>query len=215
MAYYSFSEAFFWPIHPRTHERDIVTTRGKYTRVLKGNPTKTINMAVVKKIFPIISRFSLFKRSECSSSLLRIDKRFLLRNCGILTSGKLCFLDNADLINMNEHAILSEQNNCKSTCSLPSFWLIAVVTALVFGLSRHKVAHAAGKENDPSHALTKCRLERKRKLADKMRSLRAGKDTNAEPPAKQQSPGRDEEPTDSQVSSYTMDAIDIGYHCHM
>ena len=48
-----------------------------------------------------------------------------------------------------------------------------------------------------------------------MRSLRAGKDTNAEPPAKQQSPGRDEEPTDSQVSSYTMDAIDIGYHCHM
>ena len=71
----------------------------------------------------------------------------------ILTSGKLCFLDNADLINMSEHAILSEQqNNCKSTCSLPSFWLTAVVTALVFGLSRHKVAHAAGKENDPSHS---------------------------------------------------------------
>ncbi|KAK2567674.1 hypothetical protein P5673_008530 [Acropora cervicornis] len=67
----------------------------------------------------------------------------------------------------------------------------------------HKVAHAAGKENDPSHALTKCRLERKRKVADKMRSLRASKDTNAEPPAKQKSTGRDEKPTDSQMIPYT------------
>ena len=75
----------------------------------------------------------------------------------------------------------------------PSFWLISVVTALVFGLSRHKVAHAVGKGNDPDHALTKCRLERKRKVADKMRSLRAGEGMNAEPPEKQKSPpGRDE-----------------------
>lgn len=173
-------------------------------------------MAVVKKIFQIISRSRLFKRAECSSSLLRVEKNFLLRNRSILTSGKLCFLDNTDLSNMSGHTILSEQqNNCKSTCSLPSFWQIALVTALVFGLSKHKVAHAAGKENDPSHALTKCRLERKRKVADKMLSLRASKDTNAEPPAKQKSTGRDEKPTDSQVSSFTMDAIDVGYHCHM
>ena len=116
---------------------------------------------------------------------------------------------------MSGHTILSEQRyNYKSTCSLPSFWLISVVTALVFGLSRNKVAHATGKENDPDNALTECRLERKQKVADKMRSLHASKDTNAEPPAKQKSPGRDEEPTDSQVSSFTMEAIDVG-HRHM
>ena len=207
MAYYSFPRLFFLANHPRTHERDIVTTRGKYTRVLKGKPNKNNKHGGRKKIFQIISRFSLFKRAECSSSLLRVEKNFLLRNRSILTSGKLCFLDNTDLSNMSGHTILSEQqNNCKSTCSLPSFWQIALVTALVFGLSKHKVAHAAGKENDPSHALTKCRLERKRKVAE---------DTNGEPPAKQKSTGRDEKPTDSQVSSFTMDAIDVGYHCHM
>ena len=136
-------------------------------------------MAVVEKIFQIISRFSLFKRAECSSSLLGVEKNFLLRNPSILTSGKLCFLDNTNLSNMSGHTLLSEQqNNCKSTCSLPSFWQIALVTALVFGLSRHKVAHA-------------------------------------EPPAKQKSTGRDEKPTDSHVSSFTMDVIDVGYHCHM
>ena len=136
---------------------------GNITRVLKGNPTKTINMALVRKMFPLISRVSIFKRAECSLSLLRVDEKFLLRNHNILPSGKLCFLDNADLSNTSGHAISSEQrnNNYKSTCSLPSFWLISVTTALVFGLSRHKVGHAAGKENDPDHALTKCRLERK------------------------------------------------------
>ena len=81
------------------------------------------------------------------------------------------------------------------------------------------MAHAAGKENDPDHALTKCRLERKRKVADKMRSLRASKGINAEPPAKQKSPpgrpGRHEEPTDRQVSSFTTEAIEVGHHCHM
>ena len=163
---------------------------------------------------------SIFKRAECSSSLLRVDKQFLLRNRSILPTGKLCFLDNAVMSNTSGHAISSEQrNNYNSTCSLPSLWLISVTTALVFGLSRHKVAHAAGKENDPDHALTKCRLERKRKVTDKMRSLlRAseGKLINAEPPAKQESPpGRDEEPTDSQVRSFTMEVIDVGHHCHM
>ena len=177
-------------------------------------------MALVRKIFPLISRVSIFERAECSSSLLRVDKKFLLRNRSILPSGKLCFLDNADFSNTSGHAISSEQrNNYKSTCSLPSLWLISVTTVLVFGLSRHKVAHAARKENDPDHALTKCRLERKRKVADKMRPLlRAseGKLINAEPPAKQKSPpGRDEEPTDSQVSSFTTEAIDVGHHCHM
>ena len=55
------------------------------------------------------------------------------------------------------------------------------------------------KENDPDQALSKCRLERKRKVADKMRSLRSSnKGINAEPPAKQKSPpGRDEESTES------------------
>ena len=81
------------------------------------------------------------------------------------------------------------------------------------------MAHVAGKENDPDHALTKCRLENKRKVADKMRSLlrmRKGKFVNAEPPPTQKSPpGRDKEPTDSQVSSFTMEAIDVGRHCHM
>ena len=173
-------------------------------------------MALARKCFNLISHVSIFKRAECSSSLLRVDKKFLLRKRSILPSGKLCFLDNADLSNTSGHATLSEQNNYKSTCSLPSLWLISVATALVFGLSRHKVAHAAGKENDPDHALTKCRLERKRKVADKMRSLRASKGINAEPPAKQKSPpGRDEEPTDRQVSSFTMEAIDVGHHCHM
>ena len=61
------------------------------------------------------------------------------------------------------------------------------------------MAHAAGKENDPDHALAKCHLERKRRVADKMRSLLCaskGKLINAEPPAKQKCPpGRDEEPT--------------------
>ena len=177
-------------------------------------------MALVRKFFPLISRVSIFKRAECSSSLLKVDKKFLLSNRSILPSGKLCFLDNADLSITSGHAISSEQgNNYKSTCSLPSLWLISVTTALVFVLSRHKVAHAARKENDPDHALTKCRLEIKRKVADKMRSLlRAieGKLINAEPPAKQTSPPRrDEEPTDSQVSRFTMEAIDVGHHCHM
>ena len=149
-----------------------------------------------------------------------MDEKFLLRNRRILPSGKLCFLNNADLSNTSGHAISSEQrNNYKSTCSRPSLWLISVATALVFGLSRHRVAHAAGKENDPGHALTKCRLEWKRKVADKMRSLlRAskGKLINAETPAKQKSPpGRDVEPTDRQVSSFSMETIDIGHHCHM
>ena len=175
-------------------------------------------MALVRKIFTLISRVSIFKRAEYSSSLLREDKKFLVRNHSILSSGKLCFLDNTDSSNTSGHSIWSEQrNNYKSTCSLPSFWLISVVTALVFGLSRHKVAHAAGKENDADHALTKCRSERKRKVADKMRSLRASKGINAEPPEKQKSPpGRGEEPRDSQVSSFlTMEAIDVGHHCHM
>ena len=177
-------------------------------------------MALVRKIFPLISRVSIFKKAEYSSSFLREDKKFLLKNHSILSSGKLCFLDNTDSSNTSGQGISSEQrNNYKSTCSLPSFWLISVVTALVFGLSRHKVAHAAGKENDrdPDHALTTCRLERKRKVADKMRSLRASKGINAEPPEKQKSPpGRDEEATDSQVSSFlTTEAIDVGHHCHM
>ena len=122
-------------------------------------------------------------------------------------------LDNADFSNTDGHAISSEQRrNYQRTCSLPFFRLISVVTALVFGLSRHKVAHAAaGKENDPDQALTKRRLQRKRKVADKMSSLRSSnKGINAEPPAKQKSPpGRDEEPTDSQVSSFAMEAIDV------
>ena len=121
-------------------------------------------------------------------------------------------LDNADLSNTSGHTISSEQrSNYQRTCSLPSFRLISVVTALVFGLSRHKVARAAaGKENDPDQALTKRRLERKRKVADKMSSLRS----NVQPPSKQKSPpGGDEEPTDSQVSSFAMEAIDVGHHC--
>ena len=148
---------------------------------------------------------------------MKVDKKFLLRNRSILPSGKLCFLDNADLSNTSGHAISSEQrNNYKSTSSLPSLWLISIATALILGLSRHKVADAAGKENDPDNALTKCRLERKRKVAAKMRSLRASKGINAEPPAKQKSPpGRDEEPKDSLVSSFTIEGIDVGHHCHM
>ena len=78
---------------------------------------------------------------------------------------------------------------------------------------------AVGKENDPDHAPTKCHLEKKRKVAEKMRSLlrmRKGKLINVEPPTTQKStPGRDKEPTDSQVSSFTMEAIDVGRHCHM
>ena len=79
------------------------------------------------------------------------------------------------------------------------------------------MAHAAGEESDPDHGLTKCRLERrKRTVADKMHSLRTSKGINAEPPEKQKSPaGRDEEPTDSQVSSFIMEVIDVGHHCHM
>ena len=74
----------------------------------------------------------------------------------------------------------------------------------------------AGKENDPDHTLRKSRLERKRKVADKMGSSNASKGINVEPPAKQKSPpGRDKEPTDSQVSSFTTEAIDVGCHCHM
>ena len=69
--------------------------------------------------------------------------------------------------------------------------------------------------NDPDHALTKCRLERKRKVANKMRSLRASKGINAKPPAKQESlSGKDEEPTDSQMNSFTMKAIDVGHQCN-
>ena len=161
---------------------------------------------------------SVFSREQNIHQIfLREDKKFLLRNHSILPSGKLCFLDSTDSSNTSGHGISSEQrNNYKSTCSLLSFWLISVVTALVFGLSRHKVAHAARKENDLDHALTKCRLERKRKVADKMRSLRTNKGINAKPPEKQSPPGRDEEPTDSQVSSFlTMEAIDVGHHCHM
>ena len=147
-----------------------------------------------------------------------MDTKFLLWNRNILPSGKLCFLENTNLSNTSGHAISSEQRNSyKSTCSFPSLWLISVATSLVFGLSRHKVAHMTGKKNDPDHALTKCRLERKRKVADKMRSLRSSnKGINAEPPTKQTSPpGSDEEPTDSQVSSFTLEAIDVGHHCHM
>ena len=66
---------------------------------------------------------------------------------------------------------------------------------------------------------TKCRLERKQKVADKVHSLlRAskGKLINAEPPGKQKSPpAKEEEPTDSQVSSFTIEATDVGHHCHM
>ena len=133
-------------------------------------------------------RIFMIKRAEYSPSLLIVDKKFLLRNRSILPSGKLCFFDNADLSNTSGHAISSEQrNNYKSTCSRPSLWLISVATALVFRFSRHKVSHAAGQENDPDH---------------KMRSLlRAskGKLINTEPGSP---PGRDEEPTDSQVSSF-------------
>ena len=32
---------------------------------------------------------------------------------------------------------------------------------------------------------------------------------------KKASPGRDQEPTDSQASSFTMEAIDVGHHCHI
>ena len=79
------------------------------------------------------------------------------------------------------------------------------------------MAHAAGEESDPDHGVTKCCLERrKRTVADKMRSLRASKGINAKPLKKQKSPpGRDEEPTDSQVSSFILEAIDVGHHCHM
>jgi len=62
------------------------------------------------------------------------------------------------------------------------------------------VAHAAGKENDghPDHALTNCRLERKRNVAAKMRVLRTSKGIYVEPPEKEKSPpGRYEVPTDS------------------
>ena len=174
-------------------------------------------MALLRKNFPFISRVNIFKRAKCSSSLLRVDKKLLLSNRSILPSGKLCFLENTNLSNTSGHAISSEQRNSyKSTCSFPSLWLISVATSLVFGLSRHKVAHMTGKKNDPDHALTKCRLERKRNFADKMCSLRASKGINAEPPTKQTSPpGSDEEPTDSQVSSFTLEAIDVGHHCHM
>ena len=101
-------------------------------------------------------RVSIFKRAECSLSLLRVDKKFLLRN-RILPSGKLCFLDN-DLSNTSGHAISSEQRNKEYMLTLANFcslWLISVATALVFGFSRHKVAHSAEKENDPDHALIK------------------------------------------------------------
>ena len=79
------------------------------------------------------------------------------------------------------------------------------------------MAHAAREESDPDHGLTKCRLDRrKRTVTNKMRSLHTSKGINAEPPEKQKRPpGRDEEPTDSQVSSFIMEAIDVGHHCHM
>ena len=116
----------FWPIYPRTHARDIVSNARNITRVLKGNPTKTINMALVRKFFPLISRASIFKRTECSSTLLRVDKSSCL---GTLVfyhqSQENCvffLIDNTDLSNTSGHAISSEQrNNYKSTCSLPSF----------------------------------------------------------------------------------------------
>lgn len=173
-------------------------------------------MALLRKIFPLVYCFIIFKRAECSSSLLRVDNKLLLKNRSILPSRKLCFLENADLSSTSRHAISSgKQNNFKSMHSLPSFQLISFVTALVFGLSRHKVAHAAGNENNLDHALTKCCLERKQKVTNKMHSLCASKDMNAEPPVIRKSPGRDEEPTDSQVSSFTMEYIDAGHHCHM
>ena len=111
-------------VDPSTHARARYRQQrgGKYHGVLKGIPTKRINMALLIKLFLFISRVSIFKRAECSSSLLRVDQNFLFRNRSILTSGKLCFLDNADLSNTIGHAISSEQRNSyKSTCSLTSF----------------------------------------------------------------------------------------------
>ena len=122
---------------------------GNITQVLQGNPTKAINMALERKLFPLISRVNIFKRAKCSSSLLRVDKKLLLSNRSILPSGKLCFLENTNLSNTSGHAISSEQRNSyKSTCSFPSLWLISVATSLVFGLSRHKVAHAAAEKGE-------------------------------------------------------------------
>lgn len=54
-------------------------------------------------------------------------------------------------------------------------------------------------------------------LPIKMRSLRARKGIIAEPQEKQKKslPGRDEEPAGSQVSSFTVEATDVGHHCHL
>ena len=49
--------------------------------------------------------------------------------------GKLYHRNNEIIIRAHAHSLLS-------------LWLISFATALAFGLSRHKVAHAAGKEND-------------------------------------------------------------------
>ena len=186
---------------------------GNITRVLKGNLSKTINMALERKFFLLINGVSIVKRGECSLTLLTVDKKSSCLGTVVFYRQENCvFLTTPIWVTRGG----TQRNNYKSTCSLPSLWLISVATVLVFGLSRHKVTHPAVKENDADHALTKCRLERKRKVLDKMRSLRASKCINAEPPAKQKSPpGRDEEPTDSQVSSFTMEAIDVGHHCHM
>ena len=111
VAYYSLSEAFLTDSSTQARASYRQQRAENITRVLKGNSTKTINMALVRKIFPLIFRVIIFKRAECSSSLLRVDKKFLLRNRSILPLGRLCFLDNADLRNTSGHAISSEQRN--------------------------------------------------------------------------------------------------------
>ena len=141
VAYYSLSEAFLADSSTQARQQ----RAENITRVLKGNPTKTINMALVRKNFPLIFRVIIFKRAECSSSLLRVDKKFLLRNRSILPLGRLCFLDNADLRNTSGHAISSEQRNNErrnneTRCCCFAQWQIRLRHLKE---NRHKVPSAA------------------------------------------------------------------------
>ena len=138
MAYYSFSEAFLpSSMHACARYRQQRVGNITYASV-KRKPNKNNKHDAHKKNFPLNFLCHCFQESRMFVKFIERDKKFLLRNRSILPSRKLCFLDKTVLSSTSGHAISSEQrNNYKSTCSLPSLWLISVATALVFGLSRH------------------------------------------------------------------------------
>ena len=153
-------------------------------------------MASVRRFFLFRARNpeSLVKLCGFSNSYKKKNSQLAFKNCLLSSLHK-----NTKLTSLSKYSSLYHTNGASATtCTLlnshkyqeenrvppfPFRWLMCSTTAVVFSLfyTLNNTAYTAGKDGQQ---ITEFRLNRKRKIAEKMKNMRQSLPTENEPPGK-------------------------------